>query len=110
MKQTDDYRWFIPYTACRASQKALFIAIVVISINEFSGAFILVSYTATIFSNSGSILSPNLSAVIVGLIQFIGTYISTIYVEKAGRKVFFFFLQKCSFLHKLNEEVLTTIS
>ncbi|XP_037034110.1 facilitated trehalose transporter Tret1-like [Bradysia coprophila] len=72
--------------APRASQRALFVAIMIIVINECSGAFILLSYTATIFANSGSVLSPNLSAIIVGVIQLAGTYISTIYIEKTGRK------------------------
>lgn len=74
-------------TAPKASKKALFIAIMIIVINECCGSFILVSYTATIFATSGSVLSPNLSAIIVGFIQFIGTYISTIYIDRAGRKV-----------------------
>ncbi|KAG4074992.1 hypothetical protein HA402_014571 [Bradysia odoriphaga] len=74
----------------RASRRALFIGIMIIVINECSGAFILLSYTATIFANSGSILSPNLSAIIVGVIQLVGTYISTIYIERTGRKVIFF--------------------
>lgn len=74
-------------TAPRASRKALFIAIMIIVINECCGSFILVSYTATIFATSGSVLSPNLSAIIVGLIQLIGTYISTMYIDKKGRKV-----------------------
>lgn len=76
-------------TAPRVSRKALFIAIMIIVINECCGAFILVSYSATIFSISGSVLSPNLSSIVVGLIQLIGTYISTMFIDKAGRKVSF---------------------
>lgn len=76
--------------ARKASRKGFIISIAVILINEFSGAFILISYTATIFATSGSILSPNLSAIIVGILQFIGTYVSTIYVDTLGRKVFFY--------------------
>lgn len=51
-------------------------------------------YTTEIFRKSGSDLSPNESAIIVAVIQLIGVYVSTICVEKCGRKV-------CEFLVKL---------
>lgn len=50
----------------------------------------MLNYTATIFAESGSNLSPNMSAIVIGTIQLIGTLISTNLVEKAGRKVLFF--------------------
>lgn len=40
-----------------------------------------------IFNEAGSTLSSNKSAMVVGGIQLIGASISTILVEKAGRKV-----------------------
>lgn len=45
-----------------------------------------ISYTETIFKMSGSSLSPNDSAIIVGAIQVFGSYLSTILVERAGRR------------------------
>lgn len=56
-------------------------------IHDFCGAFTLVNYTAKIFVDSGSDLPPNESAIIVGVIQLIGTYVSTILVDRTGRKV-----------------------
>lgn len=47
----------------------------------------MLNYTATIFKESGSNLTPNMSAIVIGTIQVIGTIISTSLVEKAGRKV-----------------------
>lgn len=40
-----------------------------------------------IFESAGSSLSPTISAIIVGLIQLVGTYVSTVLVERAGRKL-----------------------
>lgn len=39
-----------------------------------------------IFDEAGSSLSPNISAIIVGSIQLVGVYMSTLLVDKAGRK------------------------
>lgn len=41
------------------------------------------------FSTVGSNLSPNMSAIVVGVIQIVGSYIATLLVERAGRKFLF---------------------
>lgn len=56
-------------------------------LNQFSGSFAIMTYTADIFKSSGSNLSPNESSIIVAVIQLTGVYVSTICVEKCGRKV-----------------------
>lgn len=48
----------------------------------------MINYTATIFAESGSDVSPNLSAIICGAIQLLGTLVSTKLVDRAGRKVY----------------------
>lgn len=47
----------------------------------------MISYTSVILSKSGSSLSPSVSSIIIGIIQFIGAYVSTILVDRLGRKV-----------------------
>lgn len=54
----------------------------------------MINYTATIFLESGSNLTPTMSAIIIGGIQVIGIYLSTILVDKAGRKVTTIFFLK----------------
>lgn len=51
-----------------------------------SGTYALVSYASMIFDEAGSSVSPNISAIIVGCIQVVGVYCSTILVDRAGRK------------------------
>lgn len=68
-------------------RKAFLIGISLMAFNQFCGCFAMLNYTATIFQQSGSNLTPNMSAIIVGAIQLLGSYMSTILVERAGRKV-----------------------
>lgn len=56
-------------------------------LNQFSGVFVFTTYTSDIFQSSGSSLSPNESAIIVAFIQLCGLYVSTLCVDRFGRKV-----------------------
>lgn len=55
--------------------------------NQGCGCFALLNYTAIIFESAGCSLTPTIAAIIVGLIQLVGTYVSTMLVERAGRKL-----------------------
>lgn len=68
-------------------RKAITIGLVLCMLNHFSGNFVLLNYTANIFKMSGSVLSPNESALVVACVQFIGTCTVQVLVERAGRKV-----------------------
>lgn len=69
------------------ARKSFLISIVLMALNQFCGCFAMLNYTASIFKESGSNLSPNMSAIVIGVIQLVGAYCSTFLVEKAGRKV-----------------------
>lgn len=68
------------------TRKSFLIGIGIITLMQFSGCFAMLNYSANIFQESGSSLSPTLSAIIVGVIQLFGSYMSTLLVERAGRK------------------------
>lgn len=57
------------------------------ALNQFCGVFAMMSFTATIFHESGSTLSPNDSSIIVGVILIIGSMFPTLLVERLGRKM-----------------------
>lgn len=57
------------------------------AINQFSGCFALINYSATIFRDSGSDIDPHLSSIILAAIQVAGTYVSTFLVDRLGRRV-----------------------
>lgn len=71
----------------KEAKKALTIGIVLVTLSQCSGCFALINYTANIFEEAGSSLSPNESAIIVGIVQMIGSYFPIVLVDCAGRKV-----------------------
>lgn len=67
----------------------MLIGAVLMILNQYCGCFAMINYTGTIFEQAGSSLSPNMSAIIVAFIQLLGSYASTMLVEKAGRKILY---------------------
>lgn len=67
--------------------KALTIGTVLAALTQFSGCFAMLNYTASIFKEAGSTLSPSMSTIIIGIIQLLGSFAPTILIERAGRKV-----------------------
>lgn len=69
-------------------KRAMIIGIVLALLNQLCGCFAMLNYTASIFQEAGSSMSPNMSAIVVGIIQLLGSYAATNLVDRAGRKVF----------------------
>ena len=67
--------------------KVIIIGAMLQFLEQFSGLFGLLFFVSTIFKYSGSSLSPNASSIIVGIIQLVGCYCSTLLVDRAGRKI-----------------------
>lgn len=70
----------------KSARRAMAIGVVLVALNQFCGCFAMLNYTATIFKESGSNMSPNMSAIVVGVIQLAGSYVSTFLVDRSGRK------------------------
>lgn len=63
------------------------IGCILMTAHELCGGFTMCSYASIIFAKSGSTMSPTVSSIIVGAIQFLGSYVSTVLVDRLGRKV-----------------------
>jgi len=70
----------------KSTRKSFVIGFMIVFLNLFCGVFVMTNYTASIFNEAGSNYSPNVAAIFVGLLQFIGTYLSTFLVDNIGRK------------------------
>jgi hypothetical protein len=69
--------------------KALIIGLVLVAVNQLCGCFAFINYTADIFSESGSSLSPNISAIIVAVIQVVGSTASAFAIGSMPRKLLY---------------------
>lgn len=69
------------------ARKSMLISIVLVVLNQLCGCFAMLNYTSKFFADAGSALSPNVAAIIVGVIQLISSYITLILVDRLGRKV-----------------------
>lgn len=69
------------------ARKAIFIGVTLLALKQFSGLYAMLNYSGHIFKESGSFIDPNLCSIIIGVIQLIGTYVPTLLVDRAGRKV-----------------------
>lgn len=71
------------------SLKALFYGIMLITLHQFSGLMAFIGYTSDIFRASGSSLTPNMSAIIVGILLIVGSIFSIFVMDKFTRKSLF---------------------
>ncbi|XP_062551194.1 facilitated trehalose transporter Tret1-like isoform X2 [Armigeres subalbatus] len=69
------------------ARKAFLIGVTLVALNNLSGCFAMLSYAESIFRESGSSLSADISAIITGSLQVVGSYCSTVMVERVGRKI-----------------------
>ncbi|XP_034119712.1 facilitated trehalose transporter Tret1 [Drosophila albomicans] len=69
------------------ARKAFLIGFGLVASNQGCGVFAMLNYTAIIFAQSGCSMEPTVAAIIVGVIQVVGSYVATLLVERAGRKM-----------------------
>lgn len=71
----------------RIAIKAMAIGMVLVILNTCNGTVAITGYTATIFEDTGSNMTPNMSAIVIGLIQLSGSCLSMKIVDRFDRKV-----------------------
>ncbi|KAK9704172.1 Sugar transporter [Popillia japonica] len=71
--------------------KGIFITCGLVLFQQLSGINIILFYMHSIFEETGSGLSPDLSAVIISLVQVVACVISSILVDHLGRRILLLF-------------------
>lgn len=71
----------------KASLKGMGITMGLMFFQQMSGINAVIFYTNTIFEAADTGIDPNLATIIVGIIQVIATFISSLVVDKLGRRV-----------------------
>nr|CAD7197745.1 unnamed protein product [Timema douglasi] len=70
-----------------ATKKGFIISVFLCANQQFSGIFAILSFTVSIFQESGSSMSANLATILVGAVQFLGSYFGTLLIDRAGRRI-----------------------
>ncbi|CAH1981906.1 unnamed protein product [Acanthoscelides obtectus] len=71
----------------KAVVKAFIIAVALMFYQQFSGINPIILYTTEIFKSSGVNLDPQSAAIIIGAFQVVATFISSLLIDRSGRKV-----------------------
>jgi len=71
----------------KAALRGLIVALGLMIFQQLSGVNAVIFYATSIFKDAGSTLSPAISAIIIGVIQVVVTYASSLLVDKAGRRL-----------------------
>lgn len=67
--------------------KTMIIGTVLVVLNTCNGTIAISGYMSNMFEDTGSNMSPNMSAIVIGVIQLIGTCVAMKLVDRFGRKV-----------------------
>lgn len=77
----------------KANRNALICSLGLMFFQQVSGINAVIFYTNFIFESAGSTLKPSIATIIVGIVQTIFTVVSSMLIEKAGRRILL--LQSC---------------
>jgi SP family facilitated glucose transporter-like MFS transporter 8 len=66
--------------------KAIIIVVCLMIFRQLSGINVVIFYTVDIFKAAGSTLSPASSTIVVGVSQVVATFLSSLLVERIGRR------------------------
>lgn len=75
----------------KAVIKAILISFALMFFQQFSGINVIILYSSNIFKMTGIKLNSNLATIVVGAVQALATLVSSLVIEKLGRKFLLFF-------------------
>ncbi|RZC32513.1 facilitated trehalose transporter Tret1 [Asbolus verrucosus] len=76
--------------SCKATMNGLIISLGLMAFQQLSGINSVLFYAGNIFAETGSSMSPEASAVLVGTVLVIATLLSTVLIDRTGRKILLF--------------------
>lgn len=74
------------YLVAGSTLKGILVGVFLCALAMFSGVFCVNMYSISIFNETGTYVNPTISAIIIALIQVVGTFVATILVDYWGRR------------------------
>ncbi|KAH8412741.1 hypothetical protein KR009_005257 [Drosophila setifemur] len=78
-----DYKDFITKPAFKAYASASVLLIA----NQFSGSFCITTYMSDVFAASHTTLNLSMCTIVIGVLQIVGNYVTTLLCDKYGRRI-----------------------
>ncbi|CAH2091486.1 unnamed protein product [Euphydryas editha] len=82
---------FLSSITKKTALKAILICYALMLFQQLSGINAVIFNTSSIFSSAGAAIPPAIATIIIGVIQVIATFISSVVVDKLGRRVLLLF-------------------
>lgn len=70
-----------------SNRNALLIALLLMFFQQFSGINAVIFYTVPIFKSAGSTMDAAICGIVVGVVQVLMTFVSSVLIDKAGRRI-----------------------
>ncbi|KAG5877579.1 hypothetical protein JTB14_003730 [Gonioctena quinquepunctata] len=86
-KESDDQHESVMVIFKKNNLKVIGIILGLMWFQQFSGINFLIFYSTRIFEESGSTLKESYCTVIIGVVNFISTFIATALIDRLGRKI-----------------------
>lgn len=80
---------FFLLVGCRASRRAVCISLFLVFLPQFTGAYVLQSYTTAFFTEAGSTLTPIESSIMICIVQLVANLVTMFLIDRIGRKFLF---------------------
>ncbi|XP_031838029.1 facilitated trehalose transporter Tret1 [Nomia melanderi] len=78
---------FMTMIASKVTLKGFIIAYGLMIFQQFSGVNTIIFYATTIFKEAGSKIEPSICTIIIGIIQVISVFVSSLVVDRVGRRI-----------------------
>lgn len=86
-KQKDEHMPFMQSFKKRATKKALMITFGLMFFQQMSGINAVIYYTSNIFAAAKVTIEPEIATIMVGAFQVVATFVSSLIVDKLGRRI-----------------------
>ncbi|KAL3269492.1 hypothetical protein HHI36_008559 [Cryptolaemus montrouzieri] len=78
---------FLDIFATKSLTKAFVISLSLVFFQQLSGINVIIFYAQDIFKDAGSTLAPEISAILIGVVQILSSGLTPILVEKSGKRL-----------------------
>ncbi|KAK9890881.1 hypothetical protein WA026_012225 [Henosepilachna vigintioctopunctata] len=77
---------FTDIFATRSTTKAFIISLSLVAFQQLSGINVIIFYAQDIFKSAGSTLAPEISAILIGVVQILSSGATPVLVERSGKR------------------------